>query len=83
MVGGILDDTHCHPASTIRGSGMEGKLPNSEGKVLSFSYNQGRKTVLFLIDETALTWSLYFAGPGGTGLVPQQVNSGTLLRGGR
>ena len=79
VVGGLLDNTRCHPAGSVRGSGMEFRVAGYSGKILSFSYNQGRETVLFLIDEKALTWALYFAGPGGTGLVPQQVNSGALL----
>ena len=81
IAGGFMDNTNCHPASLTRGSGLQTHVLGQPGRVDSFSYNQGRNTILFLINEKALTWTLYFAGPGGTGLVPQEVNSGVLLPG--
>jgi hypothetical protein len=60
--------------------GPEARIDGDGRSIWSFGFANGRDANLLLLDQKALTWSLYTGG-NGIGYTLQLVNSGLLLHG--
>jgi hypothetical protein len=80
IAGGVIDDSACKPTGNLIGAGVESRAAGHTGKIWSFGFNVGKYATLLILDEHALTWSMYTGEKTG-GFQLQPVNSGTLLPG--
>ena len=80
LAGGVIDGTACTPPGVIAGAGVFTAQLGTPGKLWSFGFATGAYPSLFLLDEKALTWTLY-AGAKSGGYALQPLESGTLLPG--
>ena len=80
LAGGVIDGNACTPPGVTPGAGVVTAQLGTPGKLWSFGFATGKFASLFLLDEKALTWTLY-AGAKSGGYALQPLESGTLLPG--